>query len=154
MATETSIIYGYGTKISNSKKISEFIDKHKESILELRNKTKNDIYIDIINFVSEIKDHEKAYKTFEYYEALSTCIEGLNGIIADVMAQETGISFEYRREQDVDDEYIYFPECMPWQLSETEKELTESKLDEMIERYLGELEIPYTGEYIKLEYYG
>lgn len=149
MSSSTSIIYGIGSKICQSESIGKFLKDHEKS---LRNASINKLD-DILKDASYLKA-EELYNKYEFYENNLTSTEGLNGIITEVIFQETGIRLDYQKEQDTDQEYILFSESLPWYMNEEERNLTENKLNQIMIKYFSELQIDYLFEDIKLEYFG
>lgn len=146
MSCSTSIHYGYGFPINKVTPdiYKRFWKNHKGS--ELKGKTEDSIQ-------SYIMDNYH-----EYYECKSSGNEGIGSMISNIMAEETGIRFEFQpsmQECDADVPIIMFSEAMPWWLTEKEKTLTEQSLKDIMEPYMSELGIPLDefGQ-TKVEYYG
>lgn len=152
MSMSTSIIYGYGSELKKSKNIRAFILNHGDTI-KIMSEKGNVLALSILKYFEDDNNVEQIYELFEDYES-HNCEYGLNGIIADIISEETNIRVEYRNGQDDGKEYIIFPETMPWWLNDIEKTLTEESLNEIFERYFKELKIPCKYGDIKLEYFG
>ena len=70
-------------------------------------------------------------------------------IAVDIMTEVEDVSFEWAVDYE-GDEFIVFPECFPWSLSDGEKRLTPDIIDDLIKRYVGG--IVSNPEKIKMEY--
>ena len=72
------------------------------------------------------------------------------------MSRETGIRFDYQPGQEDcgGSPHILVAECMPWELNEKEKALTQEKLDCILTLYMRELSLNGEPGEVSLEYYG
>jgi len=152
MSMKTNCIYGYGFKVYVSdENLRLFIEKHEETIRKIPEGT--EILDWVQAHVGSGRPLDALKEKFFDYENEVTGDTGIYGLIADVMIKETGIDFEFRNPQDSDDDdVIIFPECYPWQLNETEKTLTQEKLDEILNTYIADLGGQLKAEYIRLEF--
>lgn len=90
------------------------------------------------------------------YSCDNNGIEGIGSVIANIMSRETGIRFIYCPPDDECNTFasVVFEQGYPWQLNESEKELTEEKLSNICKKYMDELRITDVPDYLELEYYG
>ena len=162
MSMSTNIIYGKGSEITASNKIVDFIRNHRSTLEEIQTKISqyrspeqlsySDLFADID--VKEPVSIDELYEKYRNFQSGYTSIEGLSGVVADVMSKETDVRMDFLREQEEDTEYIVFTEALPWHLNDTEKELTEESLTDIFKKYFDELEIPLEMGDVKLEYCG
>lgn len=150
MNMSSSFIYGYGFNSDcDEEKLIDFIKTHKEAFC--KSDREKELYNDILNHTkNDLEDF------FEDYSCDNTGMEGIGAVIANIMSRETGIRFAYCQPDEVCDTLasIVFEERYPWQLNESEKELTEEKLSNICKKYMNELGITDNPDYLSLEYYG
>ena len=114
----------YGFVISaTDRQIVNFCNKHIDTVAQLV-----DHGSDIVEYLREHDGKDNVDDFCEKFYDYESCISGESGaygIIADVMWQETGIRFEYRRHAEPDDspEYIVFSARLPWEYNEKERNL-------------------------------
>ena len=162
MSMSTSIIYGKGSKITESNKIVNFIRNHRTTLEKIqtdisqhhnvRQLSYSDLFADID--VKEPVSIDELYEKYRCFQGAYTNTEGLSGVIADVISKETNVRVDFLSAQDEDTEYIVFTETLPWYFNDTEKALTEESLTDIFKKYFNELEIPLEMDDIKLEYCG
>ena len=155
MSMQTDCIYGYGFQVEVSdENLKDFIWNHKKTVETLNRGP------EILGWIEEriVKGDpfDSMKEKFFDYESHYSNEEGLYGLIADVMSEESGIRFEYHRPQDEDDieDVILFPESYPWYLNEVEKQLTQESFDEIIKKYIDDLGGHMATDYLRLEYFG
>ena len=149
MSMQTDCTYGLGFVLNvGDKPLANFIKAHKDSIKNL----------DIDEILTWIDEHEKTgcmdgiTEEFFDYACVKYITGGLYGIIADIMAAETNIGFEYFHDDET--EAIMFIESYPWDLNETEKNLTQDKLREICQKYIKELGGNMKFDYVRIENFG
>lgn len=151
MSMQTDCIYGYGFKVyASDEDLRQFIIKHKDVIPFLSRGR------ELLDYTENCRPDEfNPKEDFFDWENEATGDEGIYGLIADVMYKETGIVFEYRIAQDDgEDDVIILPQMYPWHMNETEKSLTQEKLEEILKKYIEDLGGQLVPEYIRLEYFG
>lgn len=129
-----------------------FLKNHRSSIDEEATELLE--FIDNPNVTKD--DINNMYDTFDYMECEMTCDQGLNAMIANIMVRETDIQFEYHASDNsnYDTDIVILPESMPWQHTETEKQLTEETLTQICSKYVKELGLADTNIGIRtIEYY-
>lgn len=152
MSMQSSFIYGYGFNCDcDDEKLIDFVKAHKKTFC--KSETEIKLYEEML------KDTENEYDLEDFfmeYSCDSNCMEGNGAVIANIMSRETGIRFIYcQPDGDCDTSAsVVFEEGYPWQLNETEKELTKEKLAGICKKYMDELGITGTPDYLSLEYYG
>ena len=155
MSMSTSIVYGKGCQIQKSPKICEFILNHKETLMKgiEANTRAYELLEELINDAKKMIS-DQLYENYYYFEGRYSSDEGLENIIADVISIETDVRVQFNEHQDNGKKYILFSESLPWYLTDTEKNLTEDSLTDILKKYFGELDIPVELEDLKLEYFG
>lgn len=142
-------IYGYGFKVYVSDAcLADFILNHDRTVENLDRE-------DILAFIENCRDKnlplDPLKEEFFDYESEITGDTGLYGIIADIMARETGINFEYRRAVVEDeDDIIIFPQMYPWQMNAEEHYLTKDKLERIVKGYINELGGQLIAEFVDI----
>lgn len=152
MSMSSSFIYGYGFNCDcDDNKLIEFIKAHKETFC--KTEEEESLYEEMLEYTKTKYDLEDF---FEKYSCECSGVEGNGAVISNIMSRETGIRFIYCQPDGDCDTHasVVFEENYPWQLNETEKDLTEEKLGEICKRYKEELGICETPDYLSLEYYG
>lgn len=152
MSMRSSFIYGYGFNSDcDEGKLIDFIKEHKETFC--KSDREKELYNDMLKHTENEYDLEDF---FEDYSCDNTGMEGIGAVIANIMSRETGIRFAYcQPDGDCDTlASIVFDEKYPWLFNETEKELTEEKLSNICKKYMDELGITDSPDYLNLEYYG
>ena len=146
-----SFIYGYGFNSDcDEEKLIEFIKTHKDTFCKSDKEKK--LYKDMLSYAEKKYDLEDF---FAYYSCDNMDTEGIGAVIANIMSRETGIRFTYCPSGDCClHDSIVFKEKYPWQINESEKELTEEKLLNICKKYMNELGITNSPDYLSLEYYG
>lgn len=144
--------FGFSVRKVTPLAMYNFLKNHRSSIDEEATEL-----LEFIDNPSVTKDDiNNMYDTFDYMECEMTCDQGLNAMIANIMARETDINFEYHTDGDSDYEtdIVILPESMPWQYTETEKQLTEETLTQICSKYTEELGLVDTNIGIcTIEYY-
>lgn len=83
---------------------------------------------------------------------------GIGALVSNIMTEETGIRFKYQisiGQDDCDVPWILFSEALPWNFNQKEKELTAETLENIMTRYMTELDIcPDKIGFQTVEYYG
>lgn len=146
MSMSTSIVYGYGFPIKDVtvETINSFLETH----------------TDLIPNYHTMEECEEELKKClpKYYTCGVSGQEGVGAVISNIMTKETGIRFEYQpsmQEYSDDSPCIIFSECLPWLLSEKEKELTQDSLDDIMMPYIKELGLsPDICDRQQIEYWG
>lgn len=172
MSMSTSIVYGYGINLENGIDkhfLIEFLTApdHKDTILRRCNKKEIDVLQAALKIQNTCNNPDLAelMETYEetFFEALEavqdsiTGIEGTYAIVANIMAEETDIRFEYQGGDDNCGSHpaILFSAAYPWRFNKIERELTEEKLDQIYTTYAIELGISLEEiDYLSIEYYG
>ncbi len=156
MSMRTDIIYGVGFEVcASDMELKNFFLKHRKTIEEM-SKQETISAGHVLDYIDKTDDVSFNPKEDLYdYENLFTGEAGLYGLIADIMFGETKIRFEYRRDQEGEHEYIMFPQVMPWNLNQAEKDMTAESYEEICKKYIAELNpnLQYD-EDISLEYFG
>lgn len=161
MSMRAYCICGYGFVVAVSDEaLKDFILNHKKTVETL------DRGPEILKWIEEQlakgKSSDGMQDEFADYESKFTTTEGLCGLIADVMSEETGIRFRFERAQDNDEEYILLHEGLPWYYNEVERNLSETSLKQILKGYIEELnrdkesvrwQMYYPGR-ISLEFFG
>lgn len=148
MSMRSSFIYGYGFNCDcDDGALVDFIKEHKDTFC--KTEKEKELYNDIFNY-NYLED------LFEHYSCDNTGMEGIGSVIANIMSRETGIRFVYCPPDDECNTFasVVFEQGYPWQLNESEKELTEEKLSNICKKYMDELRITDVPDYLALEYYG
>lgn len=158
MSMKSSIVYGYGFNVGEieTTKMVDFIKNHKEAFCS------DDYEKDIFNSLENAEDGIYTYDSADdyfidmEYECDEGCSIGCGSVVANIMARETGIRFEY---QQGDGEIgskpaVMFSESYPWDLNEAEKNLTKDKCEEICKKYMQELGIDGYLGYLEVEYFG
>lgn len=152
MSMRSSLIYGYGFNSDcDEEKLIDFIKEHKETFC--KSDRENELYDDMLSYAESEYDLEDF---FEDYSCDNTGMEGIGAVIANVMSRETGIRFSYCQPDGNCDTLasVVFEERYPWHLNASEKKLTEEKLSNVCRKYMNELGITNSPDYLSLEYYG
>lgn len=151
MSMRTSIVHGYGFEMHGDENvIANFVNKHAATIVK-RNKS---LEISLLNDC-HYENIDNIIDDYDDIECDVTGHQGLVAIIANIISEETGISFQYESGDDAcgSSPTILFCEAYPWQMNEIEKQLTEDKLENIINKYIDELGIITTKGYMEVEYY-
>lgn len=144
--------FGFSVRKVTPLAMYNFLKNHRSSIDEEATELLE--FIDNPNVTKD--DINNMYDTFDYMECEMTCDQGLNAMIANIMFRETDIQFEYHTDGDSDyyTDIVILPELMPWQHTETEKQLTEETLRQICSKYVKELGLANTDIGIcTIEYY-
>lgn len=146
---QTEIVYGYGLNLDGLR-INAVKTAISSNHLLTMKKLGDTKLIDNFDDTDWLED----YLDFEYI-SINSGDQGAGALIADILYKETAIRFEFRKPQeDIDsDGYIIFPEVFPWQLNPTEKELTQGRLDEILNGIADELNLEARAEEVQLEYF-
>lgn len=148
MSMRSSFIYGYGFNCDcDDGTLVDFIKEHKDTFC--KTEKEKELYNEMFNY-----DHLE--NLFEHYSCDNTGMEGIGAVITNIMSRETGIRFVYCPPDDECNTFasVVFKQGYPWQLNESEKELTEEKLSNICKKYMDELRITDVPDYLELEYYG
>lgn len=152
MSMRSSFIYGYGFNCDCDEDILiEFVKAHKDTFCKSEEET--ELYNEMLNYTSDEYDLENF---FDGYGCEVSGMEGNGAVIANIMSRETGIRFMYCQPDGDCDTYasVIFEECYPWNLNETEKNLTIEVLENICKKYMDELGITDKPDYLNLEYFG
>lgn len=153
MSMRSSHVYGYGFHCDcEDQKIIEFIKSHKKTFCKSEMET--DLYNEMLEYTAGEYDLEDFFMD---YSCTSCGAAGIGAVISNIMTRETGVRFEFHNSQEECDTKasVLYGIGYPWQLNETEKELTEEKLENICSIYMQELGIPSSEMgYLELEYYG
>ncbi len=101
-------------------------------------------YEELVNTLNELSDFDITY---------TRCLD----IVAKLIGWELSIhlSFQYDNDDCIGVACIMLPQCMPWNYTETERQLTQEQFCEYLEPYLTELGIgDHECEDLEVEYYG
>ena len=133
------IIYGYGFPVNNvtTDALRNFIKNHRTTI-------ENNLTRDNTELLDAVDNNELIEDTFNNLPCYLTGNEGLRAIIANVIYAETNICFQYEpgdNNKPFSKESVVFTTAMPWELSDTEKNLNEDALFEICKKYMSELNI-------------
>ncbi len=154
MSMRSSFVYGFGFNCDcDNERLVAFIKAHKETFC--KTETEVEMYEEMLNIEAE-GDLEEFYDFFDdYYCDISESL-GKGAVIANIMSRETGIRFVYCPPDGDCDTYasVLFEERCPWHLNEVEKGLTEENLSDICQKYIDELGIAETPDYLSLEYFG
>lgn len=173
MSMNSSFVYGYGFSCTGieAEHILKFIFTHKHTVCSLieqlhKNGGTSGEHGDRLTKLIQKAETAIASSTYPDINDLKEDIgsdpgdveTALYKTIADVMAEETNIRFEYQPgQEDMDSpEAILFVPTYPWYMNDTEKNLScENELHEIMARYGGELGITYEDiDFMEIEYYG
>lgn len=152
MSMSSSFIYGFGFNCDcDEVKLIDFVKAHKHTFCKSEEESK--LYEEMLQYTEKQYDLEDF---FERYPCDLNGVEGNGSVIANIMFRETGISFIYCGPCEDCDTYasVVYEVGYPWQLNETEKNLTEEKLAYICQQYMDELGIEDTPDFLDLEYYG
>ena len=152
MSMRSSFIYGFGFNCDcEDVKLIDFTKAHKDTFCKTNEEIK--LYKEMLEYTKEEYDLEDF---FERYACDANGMEGNGAIISNIMSRETGIRFIYCLPDEDCGTYasVVFEQGYPWQLNETEKNLTEKQLSDICEKYMNELGIMGSPDYLDLEYYG
>lgn len=152
MSMSSSFIYGYGFNCDcEDEKLIDFVKVHKETFCQ--SKAETELYDEMLEYTENEYDLEDF---FDDYSCDTNGSEGNGAVIANIMSRETGIRFIYCQPDGDCDTYasVVFEVAYPWLLNEVEKNLTKEKLENICQRYMDELGIADTPDYLDLEYYG
>lgn len=157
MSMETSIIYGFGFTCDLSDyKLINFLKNHKNTFCQTVQE------VELFKKTVEAKEMTPAALDFfledlyRNYKCDTSGISGRYAIISNIMSRETGIRFDYCPPNGECDtpEAICFCAGYPWFYNEIEKSLTSDKLEQILKKYMEELEIDDEPDYLQLEHYG
>lgn len=116
---------GYGFYLDNTPMyvIKKFIEAHKDVLSETVWKNYED---SISDMPEDFRENQDGYPCYA---------------IAEIMRKETGLSFSYEYDTEIDGEHqtLLFPIRSPWEYSDQEKELTKSGLIKLLDVYAREL---------------
>lgn len=152
MSMRSSLIYGYGFNCDcDDDKLIDFVKAHKEAFCKSDAEIK--MYEEMLQYTETEHDLENF---FESYSCENAGAEGNGAVIANIMSRETGIRFIYCLPDGDCDTWasVVFEQGYPWHSNETEKNLTEKKLFNICKKYMIELGIEESPNYLDLEYYG
>ena len=152
MSMRSSFIYGFGFNCDcEDAKLIDFIKAHKDTFCKTDAEIK--LYKEMLEYTKEEYDLEDF---FEGYACDTNGTEGNGAVISNIMSRETGIRFIYCLPDGDCDTYasVLFEQGYPWQLNEIEKNLSEKQLSDICEKYMNELGIMESPDYLDLEYYG
>lgn len=138
MSTQSYSVNGYGFYIDSSEEsLRKFILNHKNTILLKCGEEAKEV----LNFVSNPENEADIFEEFDSYNNEQNSEEGVYGIVADIMTNETGVRFSFINpmDRDCDNGCIMFEQFYPWYFNEYEKELTEGKLYQMMKKYAEEV---------------
>ena len=150
MAMRSSFVYGYGFEFDcDIRKFADFLSTHKEDFC-VADKEK-EVFSSFENLLKK-EDFESIQELFDTYSER----ESVGPVVAFIMSQETGISFDYCSvDADCDTpEAILFAETYPWLLNDREKLVTEEELCGICRKYMNELDIAEKPGFLEQEYYG
>lgn len=133
------IIYGYGFPVDNvsTDTLRDFIRNHRTTI-------KNNLTKDNIELLNTVDNNESIEDTFDDLPCHLTGNEGLRSIIANIMASEQNICFQYEPGtpfSKTNRESIILQTAMPWEFTQSDKCLDEDRLFEICKSYMTELGI-------------
>ena len=152
MSMSSSFIYGYGFNCDcDDEKLIDFVKTHKETFCKSNEEVK--LYEEMLKYTESEYDLEDF---FNRYSCDHTGIEGKGAVISNIMSRETGIRFIYCTPDDTCGTLasVLFTEGYPWQLNSVERNLTVDKLESICKKYLNELGISISPDFLALEYYG
>lgn len=150
MSTQTECIYGIGFQIKiEPGELQKFLQDHRESLNQLKDVESVLECLDL-----DEDDFEDALLGFEYWPN-NGFGDSLTAIIADVMSVEIGLPIAYYPPAEDDDhESILYEQAYPWEMNDTERNLTKDELTTMFEKYAKELDSNIeVDDDIRLEYY-
>ena len=137
MTMRTDIYYGYGIKTSNIK--IRDVESLKGTMRSIHH------YEELINEYFQAKNIKEP--TVKDYLDYMEDENGLAGLLETAIYEETGISL-YSCCDDNGEFYLMYPETYPWHLVRREICLTEEKLKQLFQKYVGWL----TDEPIEVDY--
>lgn len=152
MSMESNIIYGFGFNCDcDDDKLIDFVKMHKNAFC--KSKAETQMYKEMLKYTENQYDLEDF---FDRYSCESNGMEGNGAVISNIMSRETGIRFMYCPPDGDCDTYasVLFELGYPWSFNTVEKELTKEKLFDICKKYIDELGIITTPNYLELEYYG
>jgi len=131
--------YGYGIRVDDIKK--ESLDRI-QALIHLA----PDYEEQVQTFFRVNKIEEPTYT--DYMEVDQDCYLGLATILREVIREAENVSFiacdDYNGVA-----YLLYPPSYPWHLSESERGITESRVEELLRKYVNII----TDEEISIEYY-
>lgn len=146
MSMQTWIDYGYGIKATSIEtdvdrffKLINMAPKFEEKYM----KWLKEEYPEIITSSDPIWVNLSMDDLFVYEG--DNCVGGLAAIITEVFNEIEDFCIYSCVDFD-GDTYVIFPLCLPWQLTDAEKELTEDKLHAIFKKYISVL----TDEYVDI----
>lgn len=176
MSMRSYFVNGFGfttdaiTDANIIKFIKNYIDNgsyasvlYEDEIKIIKNISENDIADMEAMSPDFISTNEFAEKYKELCDALSEISEfdidnnRCLDIVANLIGGELGIrlSYQYNNDDCIGDACIMLPQCMPWDYTETERQLTMEQFCTDLEPYLAELGIgDHECEDLEVEYYG
>lgn len=133
------IVYGYGFPVNNvtTCTLCDFIRNHRTTI-------KNNLTKDNIKLLDAVDNDESIKDAFDDLHCYLTGNEGLRSIIANIMASEQNICFQYEPGEDnkpFSKESVILQTGMPWEFTQSDKCLDEDQLFEICQSYMTELGI-------------
>lgn len=152
MSMSSSFVYGFGFHCNFEwEKWIKFIHNHKETFCQSEKEKK--LYQDLQECIKNKCDPENI---FEDYACQSTEVRGIGASVSNIMSRETGIRFIYcPPDGDCDTlASVVFEQGYPWNWNETERHLTYDKLFDICKKYMDELGIEESPDFLNLEYYG
>ena len=141
MSMQTNVSCGYGFSIENvtEEVLAAFILKHRDVFSKTEKEKEACNFAEITADKKAVEDELFFY--LDDYEDDNSSYTGFGAAISNIMTRETGVGFTYKKIQreHYSEKYILFPKCLPWQLNDKEKKLTEDSLREIMSKYVIEL---------------
>lgn len=141
--SNTTILYGYGFVVDHieAQSLKSFVLTHLQ----------NDPSIDIEQLRQLDLDND-IFMHLEEHSCASSGEEGACSVISTAMYNENDIGFEYHKSNCSEKSAILLCETYPWNYTETEKNLTEQKLEEICMKYMKELNIEGKPGFLEIKF--
>lgn len=136
-------------------KLDRPLAEHKEELKNFFLKHANEDQKDYVLELAEGDDSPEAiFEALKSYESWDGAEYSPWVFVAEVMSRETGVTIGYYNSSETPERALMFCSCYPWQLNETEKNLTPDKLEKIFSDYFKELGFKAEVEYQTIQYCG
>ena len=151
MSMQSWTVEGFGFVLGTGG--HSFVLKHRDTVQKLNGSS------EFLKMAEEFDNEEDFFNEASLADDLyigDNGGEGIGALVADVMSEETGITFTFcPADGDTGSEdTIMLEKCMPWQFTEKEKNLTRGGLIKICKPYMEELGLEGEAEFVSVEYYG
>lgn len=140
MSLDIVHISGYGwNTYPDSTTLKRFILTHKDAILDYF--SGNDEYDDLKSDIDEISNNEdcNVFSQLAYLNDPNTNCSGACAVISAVINQTHNIGVSYISSGENNDDTILLVRALPWEMSKTERNLTQNELETIMKTYIREL---------------